>query len=341
MTDPIATRKDDHLRVAATGAHVDRDHRHFDAIRLTHRALPEIDFDRIDPATEFLGKRIRFPLLIAPMTGGPPGPATATTRNLAIAAEATGVAMAVGSQRIMFRHPATRGSFAIRAHAPTAPLLANLGAVQLNLGFGPAECEEAIAAVDADALSLHLNPLQEVIQPEGNTTYAGLADRIGEVAARLSRPVIVKEVGAGLSLDDARLLADRGIRYLDVAGAGGTSWSRIEHLRGGRHRDLGLTFQDWGIPTPVALRGLQPLAGRVTIIASGGVRTGIDMAKAIILGADLCGIALPLLEPATRSPEAVIDAVERLRQQFTTAMFLLGVPTVAKLKGNHALLLNA
>ena len=198
-----------------------------------------------------------------------------------------------------------------------------------------------MAALEADALILHLNPLQEAIQREGNTDFCGLANKIGTIARQLKRPVIVKEVGAGLSLADAQLLVKNGIKILDVAGAGGTSWSRIEHHRRVAAQagdDLGLVFQDWGLPTPLALQALQPLSKKITLIASGGIRTGLDMAKAVVLGAHLCGVAAPLLKPAQESAAAVRSAIQRLRREFVTAMFLLGCRRVAAMRGNMRLL---
>ena len=334
-------RKHDHLRTFAQDPAVERGGHYFDAIRLTHRALPELALAEVDPAVEFLGKRLSFPLLISSMTGGSAKVFRTINRNLALAAEAEGVALGVGSQRVMFSEPAAAQSFALRRYAPTAPLLANLGAVQLNYGFGLKECRAAVAALQADALILHLNPLQETIQREGNTDFRGLAAKIGAIARQLGRPVIVKEVGAGLSLADARLLVKQGLTILDVAGAGGTSWSRIEHHRRAATDaadDLGLVFQDWGLPTPLALAALRPLRHKVTLIASGGLRSGLDMAKAVVLGAGLCGVAAPFLKPAQESPAAVRAVIRRLRREFTTALFLLGCPTVAAARGNARLL---
>jgi isopentenyl-diphosphate Delta-isomerase len=223
--------------------------------------------------------------------------------------------------------------------APTALLFANLGAVQLNCGFTLRHCREAVAVLGADALCLHLNPLQEAIQPEGNTDFSGLTRKIGAVVERLGRPVVVKEVGAGLSAVDARRLVSVGVRYLDVAGSGGTSWSRVEHhRRRGALDTLGLTFQDWGIPTPRALQALRPLGRRVTLIASGGIRSGVDMVKAMVLGASLCGLASPFLAPALDSAEAVRALIVRLRKEFVTAMFLLGIERAERLIGNRTLL---
>jgi len=294
----------------------------------------------VDTSLTFLGRRLSFPLLISAMSGGDSARLRKINRNLAVAAQRAGVALAVGSQRVMFTHPGARDSFDLRPLAPDVPLLANLGAVQLNYGFGAAEANQAVETLAADGICFHLNPLQEAVQPEGNTDFRGLTKILGELAAALTRPVIVKEVGAGIGPEDAARLAAVGIRYLDIAGAGGTSWSRIEQRRreaagvGGR---LGYVFQDWGWPTPLALRRLRPLAGKMTLIASGGLRTGLDLAKAIVLGAELGGIAAPFLAPAEESAEAVGAAIENLRREFTVAMFLLGCARLDALRGRDDL----
>jgi isopentenyl-diphosphate delta-isomerase len=242
----------------------------------------------------------------------------------------------------MLEHPEARESFALRRYAPTALLFANLGAVQLNYGYGLEHCRRAVEALDADGLYLHLNPLLELIQPEGDTNFAGLAEKIAPIARDLGKPVILKEVGAGLGPDEARLALGSGVRYLDVAGAGGTSWSRIEHHRHPEAMDdgPGLLFQDWGIPTPRALMQLSPLRDRLTLIASGGLRNGVDMVKSMILGGSLCGLAAPFLQPAMDSVEAVLALIERLRREFTMTMFLLGIERAELLVGNDALLLT-
>ncbi|WP_207063844.1 type 2 isopentenyl-diphosphate Delta-isomerase [Motiliproteus sp. SC1-56] len=342
MSDPTNSRKVEHIRVIERDAATDRQAHHFDRLHLRHRALPQVDLAAVDPSLELMGRRLSFPLLISSMTGGDHALVRTINRNLAIAAEATGVALAVGSQRVMFSSPQSRASFELRELAPNTLLLGNLGAVQLNRGFGLAECREAVACLQADGLFLHLNPLQEAVQPEGDTDFSGLAKKIGSIASRLEVPVILKEVGAGLAPEDIALGLAEGVRYFDVAGAGGTSWSRIEHHR---HRDagpgsLGLAFQDWGIPTPLALRLARPYMDQATIIASGGLRTGIDMVKSVILGGSLCGMAAPFLKPAMESPEKVVAVIEDLKKEFCTAMFLLGVPDLGGLRLNDALLLE-
>lgn len=331
--DATNDRKVEHIRVIHEDAGVDRRKFYFDEIRLRHRALPEVNLADVDTSTTFLGKKLSFPLLISCMTGGDHTLVRRINRHLAEAAEACGVAMGVGSQRVMFKNPKARASFALRRYAPSAVLLGNLGAVQLNHGFGLSECRAAVDVLQADALVLHLNPLQEAVQPEGDTNFGGLAEKIGAVVHGLAHPVILKEVGAGLSREDVKRMLPHGVRMFDVAGSGGTSWSRIEHHRqtGAHRNDLGLLFQDWGLPTPQALWELRGLRPRVTLIASGGVRNGLDMAKAMILGASLCGVAAPLLEPAMASTGAVIRKIDQLRMEFRTAMFLLGRARVADL----------
>ena len=339
MSDAINQRKIDHIRVIEEDPDTDRRKYYFDDVHLVHRALPEIGPADIDPSIRLLGKELTFPLLISSMTGGDHEVVRTINQNLAAAAEATGIAMGVGSQRVMFTHEAARHSFAVRPKAPTTILFANLGAVQLNRGFTIDHCREAVKIVDADALYFHLNPLQEAVQPEGDTDFRNLAVKIRKVADELEVPVIVKEVGAGFSKADADLFHGSSVRHIDVAGTGGTSWSRIEHHRSeGPDDSLGLAFQDWGIPTPVALQTLAPYRDHFTLIASGGIRSGIDMAKAIVLGASLCGMASPFLKPATESVDAVIAVIERVRREFVTAMFLLGMCQVQMMVGNDLLL---
>ena len=245
------------------------------------------------PSVEFMGKKLSFPLLISSMTGGDNALVRTINHNLAAAAQATGVALAVGSQRVMFEQSAARASFALRQYAPDALLFANLGAVQLNKGFGIDECREAVELVGADALYLHLNALQEAIQPEGDTEFGGLLDRISDIRRELDCPLMLKEVGCGFSAEDIAAAVSRGIRYIDVAGQGGTSWSRIEHHRAGGELNPGILFQDWGIPTPRALKQAAPYRDRVELVASGGLRNGLDMAKSVILGARFVRVGCP------------------------------------------------
>jgi isopentenyl-diphosphate delta-isomerase len=305
----------------------------FDDYHFGHAALPEIDMAEIDLAVEFLGRRLAAPLLISCMTGGTES-AGLINRNLAAGAELTQVAVGVGSQRKALEDPVQAATFRMRDVAPTVPLLANLGAVQLNYGMGVRECRQAVDMIGADALVLHLNPLQEAIQPEGQTNFAGLLPKIGAVVRELGVPVVVKEIGCGISGATARALAAQGVRILDTAGVGGTSWARIEAERAG-DVEIGEVFAGWGLPTPLSIQEVRQAGGTegiTTVIASGGIRNGVDAAKALALGADLVGMAYPFLQPATESPDRVADKVRRIVQELKICMFCLGVTTIAELR---------
>lgn len=325
-------RKAEHISIALDpGMQLGRSA--FDDYRFEHAALPEIDLAEVDTSVEFLGRRLAAPLLISCMTGGTEQ-AGRINRHLAAGAERTGVAVGVGSQRKALEDPGKADTFRVREAAPSVPLLANLGAVQLNYGMGLRECRQAVDMIGADALVLHLNPLQEALQPEGQCNFSGLLAKIGEVVRGLGVPVAAKEVGSGLSEATARAIVAQGVRILDTAGVGGTSWARIEARRSG---DLGLgeLFAGWGIPTPDSIRqvrrGVEGVQG-ATVIASGGLRNGVDVAKAIALGADLAGMAYPFLGPATESPDRVADTVRRIVHELKICMFCLGVKTVAELR---------
>ncbi len=326
-------RKAEHIALALSERN-QLDRNFFDDLAFEHVALPEIDMDAISLDTEFLGRRLAAPLLVSCMTGGT-DEATRINRNLAEAAERTGVAIGVGSQRKAIEDPSTAASFQVRDRAPSVPLLANLGAVQLNYGYGLDECRRAVDMIEADALVLHLNPLQEAIQPEGDRDFTGLIDKIGDVAARLEVPVIVKEIGCGLSGRLGRALRDVGVAIVDTAGLGGTSWARIEAARA-RDRDVGEMFAHWGIPTPRSIVELAAIDG-LTVIGSGGVRNGVDAAKAIALGAHLVGSAQLYLEPATRSVEETVGAIERVIRQLRIAMFCVGASSVDALRATDLL----
>ncbi|MEE2943860.1 MAG: type 2 isopentenyl-diphosphate Delta-isomerase [Pseudomonadota bacterium] len=339
----VANRKVEHIRAIERDAEIERRRSGFDDIKLTHRALPELDLDAIETKTAFLGKELSFPLLISSMTGGAHDEIKVINRNLAEAAEETGVAMAVGSQRVMFTDEEALASFDLRGHAPTVPLIANIGAVQLNEGLTADHCAKAVDILKADALYLHVNPLQEAVQPEGDRNFANLSDAIADVVAKSNVPVMIKEVGAGLSGSDVALAYHAGIRHFDVAGRGGTSWSRIEyHRRREDDDDLGLVFQDWGLTTVESLLEARAVlaqkADDTTLIASGGIRNGIDMAKSLILGADLCGTASPFLAPAQQSAAQVVKAIQKFEREFRTALFLLGAGDLSSLKGNTSLI---
>ncbi len=327
-------RKADHLRIAleedvgfptvTTG---------LERFRLVHQALPEVDLENVDCSVAFLGKRLRYPLLISSMTGGT---AQAGKVNLALAeaAQATGVAMGLGSQRAAVEDSALESTYRVRSVAPDILLLANLGAVQFNYGYGADEARRAVEMIGADALILHLNPLQEALQPDGNWNWSGVLHKIEALCRDLDVPVVVKEVGWGISARVARWLADAGVAAIDVAGAGGTSWSAVERFRAPDERwaRLAATFADWGIPTADSLIQVREAVPELPVIASGGIRTGIDVAKALALGADLVGVAAPLLKAAVLSPQVVVGEIELLAQGLRIACFASGAANVEQLR---------
>lgn len=321
-------RKLEHIQLALE-ERMQHESRFFDRYRFVHEALPEIDLERIDLSMDFLGKPLAAPLLVSCMTGGTES-AAVINHNLALAAERAGIAVGVGSQRKALEDAATAATFEVRRLAPTAPLLGNLGAVQLNYDYGVAECERVVEMIGADALALHLNPLQEAIQPEGQCNFAGLLPKIGELARELSVPLVVKEIGCGISGATARRLAGVGVRIVDSAGLGGTSWARIEAARAA-DLEIGELFADWGVPTPQSIRELAAIEG-LTVIGSGGVRSGIDVAKAIAFGADLVGLAQPFLEAAMESADAVYERIQRTVQELRITMFCTGARSLEELR---------
>ncbi len=302
-----------------------------------HQALPELDYRAIDLSTSILGLPLSAPLIVSPMVGGIEA-AAAINRCLAEAAQALGLAMGVGSQRCMIEDPSTTYTYQVRDVAPDIPLFANLGAVQLNYGYRIDECRRVVESIEADALVLHLNPLQEAFQPEGDKDFSGLLARIAGICRDLPVPVIIKEVGYGISGDVAEKLAGVGVAGIDVAGSGGTSWGRIEALRSGtRTARLAESFSTWGIPTADSIRLARERAPDICVIASGGIKTGLDAAKAIALGADAAGIALPLLKPGTLSTEAVVDTLEEVIEGLKIAMFCTGTANIPALKNTPLL----
>lgn len=335
----LASRKLDHIHAVLQDPEVDRQGHFWDAIQLSHRALPEMALDDVDLSLTWLERPLAFPLMISSMSGGADARLVELNQRLAEGAEHMGVALAVGSQRIMFKDSLAQKAFALRHLAPNIPLIANLGAVQLNYGFGLDEARRAVDILHADALYLHLNPLQEAIQPEGDRHFGRLADKIHSLVGQLHVPVILKEVGCGLSVADIQLGLAAGVKIFDVAGRGGTSWSRIEHHRQS-HNDLGIRFQDWGIPTPRALTDAVTHFGQqADFIASGGVRHGLDAIKSLIMGGLLAAAAKPFLPPALTSTQALIDELTLWKKEMTLAAFLLGQSSYTGLRANQELVL--
>lgn len=319
-------RKNEHLDIVLGGRARSSATTGFEHIVFEHAALPEIDYHQIDLATEFLGKQISAPLLVSSMTGGP-ARAAAINIHLAEACQELGIALAVGSQRIAIDADGDAGlDLDLRRHAPTIPLLANFGAAQLNLGYGEAQARRAVEMIGADALIIHLNPLQEAVQPEGDRNWSGLLSSIEALATRLPVPVVAKEVGSGISARLARRLVDAGVAVIDVAGTGGTSWAAVEAERGRSPRQAAIAraFVNWGQPTAAAVAAVRAACPEAVIIASGGVRDGIDVAKAIRLGANLAGQAAGVLQAATESSAAVVEHFATVIGQLRVACFCTG-----------------
>ncbi len=332
-------RKADHLRVCLEDDVQFRETTSgLENYRFVHCCLPDLDRSDIKLETAFLNHLLGAPILISSMTGGTELAKTINYRLAAIAQEYR-FAMGVGSQRVAIEKPDVADSFAIRAIAPDALLFANLGAVQLNYRYGVEECLRAVDALEADALILHLNPLQEAVQTRGDTNFRGLIDRIAEVCEKLPVPVIAKEVGNGISGAMAQKLIDAGISAIDVAGAGGTSWAKVEsgRARDAKQQRLGQTFADWGIPTADCIVQVKSVAPTIPLIASGGLRTGLDIAKVIALGADLAGLALPFLQAAHDSEAALHLLVDILQAEIATVLFCTGTATLKDLQQTSVL----
>ncbi len=320
-----SSRKDDHIRInlheqVQSGRTTGLDHYHF-----AHQALPELDLDDIQLEFSLFGKKVAAPLFISSMTGGT-DQASMINRNLAAAAQEAGIPLGVGSQRAALEEPDLANTFQVRKFAPDILLFANLGAVQLNYGMTAADCQQAVDMIEADALILHLNALQEAVMPEGNTRFAGLLAKIEVVCSSLQVPVIAKEVGWGISNQAARQLLEAGIAAIDVAGAGGTSWTEVEMHRAENElqRKVASAFIDWGIPTAESIQIVRQAAPEPPIFASGGIRSGVDIAKSIALGATMGGMAGPFLKAASKSSEAVSQVIQRVIREIQISMFAAG-----------------
>jgi isopentenyl-diphosphate delta-isomerase len=315
------SRKKDHVElVIAQGAQYKKTSG-FERVDFIHNALPEISFESVNLSTKFLGKTLRFPILITGMTGGYKD-AAPINWALAQTAQKYGMAFGVGSQRAMIERPDFAVTYQVRKVAPDIPLLANIGAFQLKK-YPFDKIQSLVSAIDADCLAIHLNPLQEVIQPEGDTDFSGVLSAISKTCDKLSVPVMVKETGAGISQDVALKLKEAGVKWVDVGGSGGTSWSKVEYLRDGKTPG----FEEWGIPTAEAViqcRGILPM------VASGGIRDGIDGAKAIVMGADMCGAAYPFIKALREG--ALEGFVEGFQNQMKVCAFLSGCKDMASLK---------
>lgn len=337
MEPEINRRKTEHIRLCLT-ENVEGVNKStgLEGISFIHNALPEINFDDIELHADFLSKQLNAPFLVSSMTGGS-DLATEINRNLAIAAEEKKWAMALGSTRALVESDEYKESFIIRDYAKTVPLIANLGAVQLNYGYGVDACKKIVEKTEADSLVLHLNSLQEVVQDGGDLNFDQLLPKIEEVCRSLDVPVGAKEVGFGIDGVTAEKLYNAGISYIDVAGAGGTSWSQVEKLRSQDplRKAAAEAFNDWGLPTKDCIVSVRSRLNKVPIVASGGMKTGVDAAKAITIGADVIGFARQLLQAATESAEAVMTTMEQIELELKMTMFGIGVKSLTELKNTN------
>lgn len=323
MPSQIEKRKLEHIRLCLS-KRVESGNAGFGHVHLIHNSLPEMNFDEVDTSVSFLGKKLDAPLIIEAMTGGCKE-AEKINKNLAKAAEKTNVAFGVGSQRAMLKKPELSETYRIRAEAPNVFLIGNLGLIQFANGFGDREYNHAISEIKCNALALHLNPLQELTQPEGDKNWKGCLGHLKQIS-RGGFPIIVKETGAGISAETARQIEKAGARAIDVSGFGGTNFALIESMRGGVK-----DFENWGIPTACSLFEVRG-AVKIPVIASGGIRSGIDMAKSIALGAGCCGAALPFLKPAAISEKDVEEKIKEFIQQLKIAMMLTGSRNISELR---------
>lgn len=335
---PIDQRKADHIKI-----NLEQDVRSalttgLENYRFIHEALPELDLNRLDTTVSLFRKLLAAPILISSMTGGTAEAETINLR-LAEAAQEMKIAMGVGSQRAAIEHPEQAKTFQVRRVAPDILLFANLGAVQLNYGYTIDHCRRAVDMIQADALILHLNPLQEAVQDAGDTNFEGLARRIEEVCKQIEVPVIAKEVGWGISERTAKLLTDCGVSAIDVAGAGGTSWSQVEMHRAPDEftRQLAATFVGWGIPTADSILNVKKATPDMTIFASGGIKDGLDIAKCIALGATLGGMAGQFLKAAAVSTEKAVEMMKLTKRQIEVTMFTCGIKEISELKNGKLL----
>jgi len=332
----IGKRKQRHIRVSLE-KRVDSDiPTGFDDVTLVHRALPEIDLNDIDMSTKIFGRKLSAPLIISAMTGGT-DEAKRINEILAIVAQKLRIGIGVGSQRIALEQPEVEATFKIvRDTAPDALVLGNIGCPQLSLGWGVKEARKAVEMIDADALAIHMNPLQEVVQVGGDTNYKGIIKKIKSLTSTLEVPVVMKETGAGISFEDALRLERAGVAGFEISGLGGTSWAAIEHhiaRESGEEMQeyLGKALWNWGIPTVCSLVEVRE-ASKGKVIASGGLRTGLDMAKAVTLGADAVGIAKPFLKKTVEGEEVLEKYIENILSEFKACMFLIGAKNLDTMK---------
>ena len=331
MAEETEKRKADHIRICLEKkAQAKRATPGFEDVQFIHRALPELDRQKIALSTSFLGKKLAAPLIVGAMTGGT-NEATKINAAIAQAAEALHLGMGLGSQRAAIEDKKLEGTYAVaRKKAPTAFLIANLGGVQLAHGYGLREAKKAVEMIGADALAIHMNPLQEAIQPEGQTNFAFVLAKIVEIAGGLDVPVIVKETGCGISAEDAKALENAGVKAIDIGGVGGTSFAAVEYYRSTSGKMMDEDFWDWGIPTVTSLIETTQTV-KIPVIASGGVRSGLDAAKALALNASLASVSQPVLEVAVKGTTETQELLSCLIDELRNVMFLVGAKNLEAL----------
>lgn len=322
----IQRRKAEHLQICAERQVTNGVSPGFEKVMMIHRSLPEMDFNSIDTSVELFGKRLKAPILITAMTGGCPEART-INRNLATAAERVGVAMGLGSQRAMLVHPELMGTYNVRDVAPNILLFGNIGMIQFANGSRAKEFAAA-EQTGCDAIAVHLNPLQEAVQPEGDRNWSGCGNALKSICAESNLPIMVKETGAGISAETAVLLEYAGVKAIDVSGCGGTNFALVEAHRGS---SVGEIFHDWGIPTVCSLMEVKR-AVKLPLVCSGGITDGLHIAKSIALGATVAGMARSLLKPAMESAEAVESKLRETINQLKIAMLLVGAKNIAELQ---------
>ena len=331
MAEKTEKRKAEHIRICLEQkAQARKATAGFEDIQLIHRALPEVDRQKISLSASFLGKKFSAPLIVGAMTGGTEE-ATKINASIAEAVEKLGLGMGVGSQRAAIEDRKLEKTYAVaRKKAPSAFLIANIGGVQLVHGYGLKEVKKAIEMIDADAVAIHLNAMQEAVQPEGQTNFKGVLTKISEIAGELDKPVIVKETGCGISAEDAKALEAAGVKAIDVGGLGGTSFAAVEYYRSINQNNMGEIFWDWGIPTAVSLiETVQTV--KIPVVASGGVRSGLDIAKSLALNASLASISQPMLETAVKGARETEELLSCLMDELRNAMFLVGAESLESL----------
>ena len=337
MAKETTKRKAEHIRISLN-QHVQtkRTTTGFEDVHFIHRALPEIDKQKIDLSTKIFSHKFAAPIIVGAITGGTPE-ATKINAAIAEAVEELGLGMGVGSQRAAIEDEKLEKTFAIaRKKAPNAFLIANIGGVQLAQGYGLKEVKKAIEMIDADAIAIHLNPLQEAIQPEGQTNFKGILAKISEIAEEIDKPVIAKETGAGIAAEEAKKLETAGVKGIDISGAGGTSFAAVEYyrakgLRNDVQRRLGYVFWDWGIPTAVSVTEASQTVS-IPVIASGGIRNGLDVAKALALGGSLTSLSQPVLRAAFKGVKETVRVLSLLIDELRNGMFLVGTDSVKALR---------